>query len=255
MPTTRAHVPHPLQTKDLLGGIQRVSKEKCRSIDDQQLLRHKRLDREHIENAGTAMPAEAGFSSWGLMKFTWKTTQRVKYRARAFALFVGLLGSVMLHPSRAYAQAEIEPDHFDSPNAQPTPQLVRLLRYDGTFSLPYSVLCNGKKLAPGKYSVSLRFDGKVGRATLNQKNHAIEIASVVQMEAPKQHDEVVVVENNQTGRTLSVIRVSGFDFVLDPKLSADPSDGSPAWTKKLSLKRIVRNEIATQVPSLASPKP
>ena len=133
------------------------------------------------------------------MKFSWKTTQNMKYRARAIAVFVGLLWSVMLGPSRAYAQAEIDPDHFDSPNAQSIPQLVRLLRYDGTFFLPYSVLCNGKKLAPGNYSISLRFDGKVGRATLNQKNQAIEIAPVVQTDAPKQRDEVVVVENNQMG--------------------------------------------------------
>lgn len=111
------------------------------------------------------------------MKFGGKTTRSVKYGARAFAVFVALLGSVMLGPSRAYAQAEIDPDHFDSPNAQPIPQLVRMIRYDSTFSLPYSVLCNGKKLAPGKYSISLYFDGKVGRATQNQKNHAIEIAS------------------------------------------------------------------------------
>ena len=189
------------------------------------------------------------------MKLSWKTTQSVKYGAWAIAVFVGLLGSVMLGPSGAYAQAEIDPDHFDSPNAQPIPQLVRLLRYDGTFSLPYSVLCNGKKLAPGKYSISLRFGGKVGRATLNQKNHAIEIAPVVQMEAPKQRDETIVVENSQTGRTLSVIRVSGFDFVFNAKHSADPSDDSPARRKTLPLKVIVRKEIATQVPSLAPPKP
>jgi len=189
------------------------------------------------------------------VKFSWKTTQSVKYGVRVIALFLGLLGSVMLGPSRAYAEAEIDPDHFDSPNAQPIPQLVRVIRYDGTFSLPYSVLCNGKKLAPGRYSISLRFDDQVGRATLNQKNHAIEIARVVQTEAPKQRDQVIVVENNQTGRTLSVVRVSGFDFVFDPKHSADPLDDSPARTKTLPLKVIVRNEIATRVPSLASPKP
>ena len=174
------------------------------------------------------------------MEFSWKPTQKVKYGAPA-VVFVGLLWSVMLGPAGAYAQAEIDPDHFDSPNAQPIPQRVRLLRYDGTFSLPYSVRCNGKKLAPGKYSISLRFDGKVGRATLNQKNHAIEIAPVVQTDAPKQRDEVVVVENNQTGRTLSVVRVSSFDLVFDPKHSADASDGTPAPTKTLPLRVIVRN--------------
>ena len=189
------------------------------------------------------------------MKFSWKTSQSVKHGARAIAVFLGLLWPVTLIPSGAYAQAEIDPDHFDLPDAQPIPQRVRLLRYEGTFSLPYSVVCNGKKLAPGKYSISLRFDGKVGRATLNQNNHAIEIAPVVQTDAPKQRDEVVVVENNQRERTLSVVRVSSSDFVFDPKHSADASDGSPARTKTLPLKVIVRNVIATQVLSLASPKP
>ena len=189
------------------------------------------------------------------MKFSWKTTQSVKYGARAIAVFVGVLGAVTLGPSRAYAQAEIDPDHFDSPGAQPIPQQVRLLRYDGTFSLPYSVLCNGKKLAPGKYSISFRFDGKVGRATLNQEKHAIEIAPVVQKEAPKQRDEVVVAENNQRERTLSVVRVGGFDFVFDSKHSAGPADGRPVRTKKLPMKVIVRNEITTQVPSHASLNP
>jgi hypothetical protein len=127
----------------------------------------------------------------------------------------------MLGPSGGYAQAEIDPDHFDSPNVQPSTQLVTLLCYDGILSLPYSVLGNGKKLAPGKYSISLRFDGKVGRETREEEHHADEIAGVVHTEAPKRRDEVVV-ENNQTGRTLSVVRVSGFDFVLDPKHSADP---------------------------------
>ena len=97
------------------------------------------------------------------MKFSWKTIQSVNYCAWAIAVFAGLLGcSFMLGPSRACAQAEIDPDHFDSANTEPVRQLVRVIRYDDTFSLPYSVRCNGKQLAPGKYSISLRSDGKVG---------------------------------------------------------------------------------------------
>jgi hypothetical protein len=175
----------------------------------------------------------------------------VKYGARAIALFIGLLGSIMVGPSCAYAQSEIDPDHFDSPNTEPIPQprtvdsKVRATRYNGTFSLPYSVLCNGKKLAPGKYSISLRSDGNAGQATLNQKGHAIEIARVVQTAAPKQRDEVVVEENNKNGRTLSFVRVSGFDFVFDPKHSADPSSHSrPTRAKKLPLTVVTPNEIA-----------
>ena len=102
---------------------------------------------------------------------------------------------------------------------------------------------------------SFRFDGKVGQATLKLRNRAIEIAHVVPTEAPKQPDAVVVVENKQTGRTLSLVEVSGFDFVLDPKYSADPPDGTPVRMTKLPLKVIVRNETLTQVSSLGSSKP
>jgi len=156
----------------------------------------------------------------------------------------------------AYAQAEIDPDHFDSPNTEPFPQPKAAggIRYNGTFSLPYSVLCNGKKLAPGKYSISLRCDGNVGRATLNQKGHVIEIARVVQTEAPRQRDEVVVVENN-SGRMLSLVRVSGFAFALDPKHPEDASTNSrPPRTEELPL-TVASNEVANQVSSQALAKP
>ena len=162
----------------------------------------------------------------------------------------------------AYAQQEIDPDHFDSPNTQPVPQpraadrKVKGAGYHGTFSLPYTALCSGKKLAPGKYSISLRSQGNVGQATLNQKGHAIDIAAAVEREMSKQHDEVAVVENNKRGRTLSVVRVSGLDFVFDPQRWAGaPADGKPTRTDKLPLTVIAPNEVANQVPSQASPKP
>lgn len=150
--------------------------------------------------------------------------------------------------SAAFAQSEIDPDHFDSPNTESIPQprtaesRVAATRYDGAFSLPYQVQCNGKRLAPGKYSVSVRFNGKVWQATLNQKGHTIEIAAVVAAEARKPHDqrdEVVVVENDKKVRTLSVVRVSGFDFVFDAKPRRDLQDNKPARTEKLPLAVIV----------------
>jgi hypothetical protein len=108
------------------------------------------------------------------VKSSWKTAQSVKYCARAIAPFVGLLGSVMLCPSGADAQAEIDPDQFDSASLLPALQpktaerKVTVARYDRTFSLPYSVSCKGKQLASGTYFISLRSDGNVGLATLKQ---------------------------------------------------------------------------------------
>jgi hypothetical protein len=198
--------------------IERVSKEKCRSIDGHHFLRHKRLHREPFHKGiafeemlgPPASPNEVDLRSSRLMRFSRETTQGVKYGVGATAVFVGLLGSVMLGPSCAHARAEIDPDQFDSPNTEPIPQprtadsKVAVTRYDRAFPLSNSVLCNETKLAPGRYSIWLRSNGKVGQATLNQKGHAIEIAVVVQTEAPEQRDEVVIVENNKNGRTLPV---------------------------------------------------
>jgi len=95
-----------------------------------------------------------------------------------FGILAGLAAGIVLAAPSARAQAEIDPDHFDSPNMVPfdRPQTkanseaaVATFRYEGRFNLPYTVHCNGKSLRPGRYSISLRADGKVGQATLNQK--------------------------------------------------------------------------------------
>jgi hypothetical protein len=183
---------------------------------------------------------------------------RVASVIRKFA-FAGLF---VLGTREAFAQSEIDPDHFDSSNTEPIPQpkaaasiRIDTIRYEGQFTLPHEVRCNGISLRPGKYSVSLRSNGKVGQATLNHKGHATEIAGIVQTQAAKRRNEVIV-ENNGKWRALSVIRVSGFDFVFDPKHSVDPSpDSKGARVEKVLLTMIVPNGIANQVPSQASCKP
>jgi hypothetical protein len=163
---------------------------------------------------------------------------------------------------RACAQFEIDPDHFDSPNTEPFPQpkpptntQIGTIRYDGEFALPHEVRCNGRSLHPGKYSVSLRSNGKVGRPTLNQKGHTTQIAGVVQTQAVKRRNEVIVA-NSGKGRTLSVIRVSGFDFVFDPKYAIDcPPESKGARLEAVPLTVFVPNGIANRASSLASRKP
>lgn len=177
-------------------------------------------------------------------------------------LSAALAFTLALGGPSALAQQEIDPDHFDSPTTEQVPRprtadrKVTVTRYDRAFSLPYSALCNGKKLAPGKYSISLRSDGNVGQAALYQRGHPIEIADVVKTKALRHHDEVVVIENNQDGRTISIVRVSGFDFVFDPKHSADPSPNSmPVHTEKLPLTRIATDEMPNRAASRTSVKP
>jgi hypothetical protein len=157
-----------------------------------------------------------------------------------FAISTALVFLVVLGGPAAYAQQEIDPDHFDSPNTKPMPQprtsdsKVRAIRYRGTFSLPYSVLCNGKKLAQGRYSMLLRSDGRIGRATFDNNGHAVESAGVVRAAARKERDQMVVVEKNENVRTLSVVRVHGVDFVFDARYPAIPSANSTHRRRELA---------------------
>lgn len=116
----------------------------------------------------------------------------------------------------AYAQAE---DHFDSPNTEPfdqpkTQSQEHATRYGGNFSLPYAVQCRGKQLAPGKYSVSLRSDGKVDHGVLKSKSQFIEITSVVHPQGSKRGADVVVVGSNGKVRTLSAYPSRGREFCV-----------------------------------------
>jgi hypothetical protein len=83
-----------------------------------------------------------------------------------FAISAALAFSVAQGGPGAFAQQEIDPNHFDSPDTGPPDQPKSgqshgiATRYDGNFSLPYAVQCSGEQLAPGKYSVTLRSDGE-----------------------------------------------------------------------------------------------
>ena len=138
-----------------------------------------------------------------------------------------------LEAAGAYAQQEIDPDHFDSPSSTELPDQPisgqshgTESRYEGKFSLPYAVQCRGKQLAPGKYSVLLRSDGKVGHGVLKSKNQSIEITSAVHLQGFKRGADAVVVGREGTVRTLSAIQVSGVNFVFDPILTVDNSSSS-----------------------------
>jgi hypothetical protein len=155
------------------------------------------------------------------MKVRW-----IPGKVTALALLIALRGA------GAYAQQEIDPDHFDSPSTELPDQAKSgqshgsASRYDGKFSLPYAVHCSGKQLAPGKYSVLLRSDGKVGHGVLKSTNQSIEITSVVHLQGFKRGADVVLVESEGTVRTLSAIQISGVNFVFDPIFTVDNSSSS-----------------------------
>ena len=155
-------------------------------------------------------------------------------------LLVVLAGFAALQAPRGYAQSEIDPDHFDSPNTEPFLQsktkVSGKVRFSGKVNLPYAVECAGKTLPQGNYSLSISSDGKTGRATLNQKSHTIEIAGVVHVPADSRARNALFVACIGKSHRLSAIHVKGMEVVFD----SDPqvghrSDGKPSRTDKLLL--------------------
>jgi hypothetical protein len=140
-----------------------------------------------------------------------------------------LMALVVLWGSGAYAQSEVDPDHFESPNKKPFPQpkphadSQEEMRYEGRFALPYSLLCGGNRLAPGKYSISLRSDGKVAQALLRLRGQGLTISGVAQKQSHKRTNNALIVENKGKVRTLSIIQMAEFDFIIDPDYQVDTS--------------------------------
>jgi hypothetical protein len=106
---------------------------------------------------------------------------------RLIACFVGLVVFVALGSPRAQAQAEIDPDHYETGDAEPLPQSktiagqVAKISCEGNFLLPSSVLrCNGSSLPPGKYLISVDSGGRTVRITLDRRDPRVSIERITQ---------------------------------------------------------------------------
>jgi hypothetical protein len=148
-------------------------------------------------------------------------------------LFAGCMGLLALAAPAVRAQADTNPDHFEASNREPFDKAKKAdgestaIRYDGKVILPYAVQCNGKKLAPGRYSVSLRSDGKTFQATLKQKDQATEIVGVVHKQEYKSGGNVLLVEFKGKMRELSAIQLAELNMVLEPKPATETFPESP----------------------------
>ena len=176
------------------------------------------------------------------MKQSCKATKHLKQRGPILGVIVGLLGWVALGNSCAYAQSEIDPDHFDSPNTEPFPQpkgpagLARPIVYEGNFSLPHTVQCSGKKLPPGKYSISLSSTGAAAEFTLMRNGHIVEAGGLLHAEGRSHGRDALFLGRGRKMRRLSAIHVADSDFVFDTSLEAEPvSDNWPGVIETLPL--------------------
>jgi hypothetical protein len=167
--------------------------------------------------------------------------------AKFMKLLAILAGFAALATPRSYAQSEIDPDHFDSPKAEPFLQsktkvdsgaAMGKVCFSGKVSPPHNVLCAGKRLPPGNYSLSVSSDGRTGRATLNQKRQTFEIPGAVRLPADSHARNTLLVECIGKAHRLSAIQVKEMElvFAADPQLE-HTSDVKPRRTEKLLLTR------------------
>jgi hypothetical protein len=166
--------------------------------------------------------------------------------AHIMKILVVLAGFATLATPCCYGQSDAFPDQFDSPNAEPFPQpktkegdaKTGKVRFDGQVTLPYSLRCAGKRLLPGRYTISLRSDGKTGWATLNQKGQSFEIPGAVRLPADPHARNILLVECLGKVHRLSAIHVRELELVFDSDPQVEhTSDGKPRRTEKLLLTR------------------
>lgn len=159
-------------------------------------------------------------------------------------IYVALASFAIVGVPCAYAQAEVNPDQFESPNTESFVKAktaaateAASVSLEGKFSLPYSVQCNGKSLSPGEYLLSLRSDGRTAQITLNREGQAMKFEGLTQKSAPNRRPDALVVERSGNSRQLSVIQVAQMDLILgpDPGL-AHRMDGKPKTVEKLPLR-------------------
>jgi len=120
--------------------------------------------------------------------------------------------------SLACAQAEIDPDHYDTPGLERVQPLAAkdATHYDGHLRLPYSVQCKGNNLAPGRYSISLNSDGRTALLVMHRKGETVRIQGVAQRHTGNPGRDVLLVERNDgTPPMLLAIHSAQLDFVFD----------------------------------------
>jgi hypothetical protein len=146
----------------------------------------------------------------------------------------------------ARAQAEVAPDHFDAPDmvpfteaqastaAAPAAQAANL-HYDGKVTLAHSVHCNGKSLAPGKYAVSLRSDGRTVQVSLKQGGRVVTLQGAAHANVRICDRGYLVVERRGNERRLQVIHAGAVQLVFAPEAGRTLSANAPATLEVLPL--------------------
>jgi hypothetical protein len=129
-------------------------------------------------------------------------------------------------PALCRAQAEIDPDHFDSPSNAATvskkaTSLPNSSQAYASFFLPYDVTCAGVKLAPGYYSLAIRQLGKrdvvrLARIANGVPGHGLEVMAIPRLSKESPSGLVFDHVNNRRILTAISLQQPGVTLLLQP---------------------------------------
>ena len=142
--------------------------------------------------------------------------------ARISTVFLGLgLASFVAGP--CHAQAEVAPDFYDvvSPGvitqafqSSAANQQQAGLQFRGSFILPYDVVCSGKTLPAGEYSVELGSGAALRLVTLRHNGKTINLRARVLSPYSAPGQSALLVSRSERGHTLEAIYVQKSNVIL-----------------------------------------
>ncbi len=155
-------------------------------------------------------------------------------KSKMFLTICSVLVLMFLKSVPAQAQAEIDPDHFTTPNVKPASRADMATAnqapgsFQGSFTLPHEVKCAGLTLAPGAYSLSIRSLGGSEWVTLIPKGTAAGIQVQVESLSGAGQPTALIVERAGQQRTLTGISLQepGMTLSLQDQPSRAISAGS-----------------------------
>ena len=166
------------------------------------------------------------------------------------SLMMGFLAILTLKPLDCRAQAEIDPDHYDTIDNQPASPTKHSLprpnrnsrNFVGKFSLPFKVDYAGLILPAGSYHLSIRQVGKRYLVKLGPEGDAANLQAIAAQSATNSDAEgpsVLVLERTAQKRTLTAIRLKETRITLD--LRSERTQGLSASTELVPVSLAVDN--------------
>jgi hypothetical protein len=162
-------------------------------------------------------------------------------------LVIGLVAVAMaIQPTHCRAQAEIDPDHYDTVDSGPLPQAKPTIAigqkvgsFRGKFTLPFDVDYARLTLPSGSYSLSVRSVGKEHIVTLIPKGNRVRIQAIrvrVRTASNVGGASALVLERTAERRSLSATRLTEAGVTLELRDEKAPNISTVTERAPISFK-------------------